>query len=131
RNKVIMIGVRSFSLDERTEAGREGADMIFREEVEDKKKISGLLQKIRGKKVYISIDMDVFDPSIAPGVGTPQPNGLYYGEILSILRQIIGRSSLVGADVNEVRPLNDDKSTEILAAKLVQDMISMNERKLR
>ncbi|MCW1301854.1 MAG: arginase family protein, partial [Candidatus Parvarchaeota archaeon] len=86
---------------------------------------------IRGKKVYISIDMDVFDPSIAPGVGTPQPNGLHYGETLHILRQIIGRSSLVGADVNEVRPLNDDKSTEILAAKLVQDMISMNERKLR
>lgn len=129
RNKLMIIGVRSLSLDEKSEAEKRGVDLIFREDMKDMKKIDGLIKKIRGKKVYISIDMDVFDPSIAPGVGTPQPNGLHYEEAFSMLERIIDGSSLVGADVVEVRPMGDDRSTEILSAKLIQDMISMNEKK--
>ena len=88
-----------------------------------------LIRKIKGKKVYISIDMDVFDPSIAPGVGTPQPDGIKYDDFLKYAKEIINNSELVGMDVMETRPLGDNNITEILASKIIIDVLSLNEKK--
>lgn len=72
-------------------------------------------------RIYISIDMDVFDPSIAPGVSNPEPLGLSHMVFVSILNQLLSKSSgIVGVDVVEVNPLVDHSDiTSLLAAKLV------------
>ena len=57
--------------------------------------------------IYLSIDIDVLDPSVAPGTGTPEPGGLHARELLRAVRQIVGRVDLVGMDVVEVSPPYD------------------------
>ncbi len=131
RNNVSLIGVRSLNLEEKVEIEKRKLLVITNDKIKDEKNLNSLINLIRGKKVYISIDMDVFDPSIAPGVGTPQPNGILYSDFLNYASAIIRNSALVGMDVMETRPLNDNNITEILAAKLIIDLVSLNEIKNR
>ena len=131
RNNVSLIGVRSLNLEEKVEIEKRKLLVITNDKMKDEKSLNSLINLIRGKKVYISIDMDVFDPSIAPGVGTPQPNGILYSDFLNYASAIIRNSALVGMDVMETRPLNDNNITEILAAKLIIDLVSLNEIKNR
>ncbi len=129
RNNVSIVGVRSFNLEEKAEIEKRKLLVIPSDKISDSKNIESLVNLLRGKKVYISIDMDVFDPSIAPGVGTPQPNGILYKDFLRYASNIIHNSALVGMDVMETRPLNDNNITEILAAKAIMDLVSLNELK--
>lgn len=73
--------------------------------------------------VYVSIDMDAFDPSVAPGVGTPEPGGLYYPEVTALLRTVARERRIVGADVNEVRPLPNEARTQFTAARLAYRLL--------
>lgn len=57
--------------------------------------------------IYLSIDIDVLDPSVAPGTGTPEPGGLLARELLRAIRQVVTRVDLVGMDVVEVSPAYD------------------------
>lgn len=81
--------------------------------------IEDLQKFVKGNKIYLTIDMDVFDPSVAPGVGTPEPFGMFSYNIIALLELIIKSSKLVGLDIVEVRPLPENKITEILAAKII------------
>ncbi|MGC8698853.1 MAG: arginase family protein, partial [Candidatus Acidifodinimicrobium sp.] len=74
--EVIIFGVRSLNMNELEEIKKRKIFITYIEEANSKAKINNILKRIRGRKVYISVDMDVFDPSIAPGVGTPQPGGM-------------------------------------------------------
>ncbi|MCX8179521.1 MAG: agmatinase [Candidatus Aenigmarchaeota archaeon] len=80
--------------------------------------IEELKRFVKGSKIYLTIDMDVFDPAYAPGVGTPEPFGIVPAYALSLIELIVRMGNLVGMDVVEVRPL-EDRKTEILAAKLI------------
>ena len=129
RNKVHLIGIRSFNLEEKEDIKKKSILAIRREDTEKPEIGEKLLNSLKGKKVYISVDMDVFDPGIAPGVGTPQPNGISYRDFLNFARKIISGSDLVGMDVMETRPLGDNNITVILASKIIIDVISLNESK--
>ncbi len=128
KNNVIIVGVRSLSIEEKEEINKRGIFVIYINEIENKDSMEKLISKITGKDLYISIDMDVFDPSIAPGVGTPQPNGINYRQFIAFIKGMIKSSSLKGFDITETRPL-DNNVTEILAAKIITDIISVNEIK--
>jgi len=80
--------------------------------------IEDLAKFVKGQNVYLTIDMDVFDPAYAPGVGTPEPFGLIPSHVLPLVELIAKASKMVGMDVVEVRPL-EDRKTEILAARLI------------
>src|SRR3989338_3489169 len=82
-----------------------------------------LIKFVKNKKVYLTIDMYAFDPSIAPGIGTPEPGGLLYRETIVLIKEILDNSKLVGLDVVDTRPLNDNKNTEILTSKLIQKVL--------
>ncbi|WP_434730858.1 agmatinase [Thermogladius sp. KZ2Tp1] len=77
--------------------------------------------------VYISVDMDVVDPSYAPGVGNPEPLGLTPWELLELVRELVASSSrLVGVDVVEVNPLVDPGGvTSVLASKIILEVIGL------
>jgi len=77
-----------------------------------------LKEFVKSQKVYLTIDMDVFDTGIAPGVGTPEPSGMNVKEFLEYLEIVCQNSKIVGMDVVEARPLQS-KITEILAAKII------------
>jgi len=77
-----------------------------------------------GQRYYITIDIDGFDPSIAPGTGTPSHGGFNYYEILELLQQICQRGEIVGIDLCEVSPPYDPAEvTATLAAQLLMNLI--------
>jgi agmatinase len=74
--------------------------------------------------VFITFDLDAFDPSIMPGTGTPEPGGMLWYETLEFLRLVFAEKNVVGFDIVELCPLGDEKSSEFLAAKLYYKMLS-------
>jgi agmatinase len=75
--------------------------------------------------VYLSVDIDVVDPGMAPGTGTPEPGGILAREMLRAVRQTVGRVELAGMDVVEVSPPYDQSEvTAMLAHRIVVEAIS-------
>ncbi|MFK7853828.1 MAG: agmatinase [Granulosicoccus sp.] len=87
--------------------------------------VSGVLDRIpQGKRYYITIDIDGFDPSIAPGTGTPSHGGFDYYEALELMDGLARRGSVVGIDLVEVAPDYDHAgSTSTLAAQILLNLI--------
>jgi agmatinase len=77
-----------------------------------------------GKRYYVTIDIDGFDPSIAPGTGTPSHGGFTYYEVLELLEGIVQQGTIVGVDLVEVAPDYDHTgSTAILAAQILLNLL--------
>lgn len=74
--------------------------------------------------VFITIDLDAFDPSIMPSTGTPEPGGLLWQETLDFLKMMFKKKNVVGFDIVELCPNDVDKSSDFLAAKLYYKMLS-------
>jgi len=72
-----------------------------------------------GQDVYLTLDLDVLDPSIMPAVGTPEPGGLLWHQTLSFLKKLVSRKNLVGFDVVELCPVPGLLAPDFLAARLV------------
>jgi agmatinase len=87
--------------------------------------VDGMLARIpEGARYYITIDIDGFDPSVAPGTGTPSHGGFLYYEVLELLDGLTKRGSIVGVDLVEVAPDYDPTgSTQTLAAQLLLNLI--------
>jgi len=71
------------------------------------------------ENVYVTIDLDVFDPCLVPAVGTPEPGGIGWYETLDLLREVARERKIVGFDVVELSPLKDQAASDFLAAKLI------------
>ncbi|MDR3199508.1 MAG: agmatinase [Planctomycetaceae bacterium] len=123
---LVQAGVRSFSEEEY----RDYHEQIFR--ILTPKMITenlhGSLERILyglTENVYITIDVDVFDPSLAPGTGTPEPGGLNWQQVTGILRKVCATKKIVGADLVETAPLGGrNVITEFLAARLIAKIIT-------
>jgi agmatinase len=76
------------------------------------------LQGITGP-VYLSIDLDALDPSIMPAVGTPEPGGLSYGQVLTIIETLAQRGSVIGLDLVELAPIPGHQVSQFTAARLL------------
>jgi agmatinase len=72
---------------------------------------------------YVTIDLDALDPSEMPAVGTPEPGGLHWYQLLDLFREICHRTTIVGMDVVELCPMEGQARADFLAAKLVYKMI--------
>jgi len=121
------IGIRNVSSSsgaDHQEARRRGADIISVRQLR-KMGLDAVLGRIpKGKKYYVSIDIDGFDPSIAPGTGTPSHGGFQYYEVLELLQGVIAQGEIVGLDLVEVAPAYDPSGiTSILAAQLLMNVI--------
>lgn len=88
-----------------------------------------ILPLIKGRPVYVSLDIDVVDPAYAPGTGTPEPGGCTVREIMRAVH-LLGELDVVGFDLVEVSPLYDpSERTALLAAKIVRETILTLDRK--
>ncbi len=127
--KIFQLGVRSLDKKEFELIKKEkNIEVAFMQDILSKglkpslKKLAGFC---KNKRVYFSLDIDGIDPGDAPGTGTPEPDGLKYGEVLDIMRTVTENAKeVVGFDVVEVAPTNNDVITEYMAAKLIYKMIS-------
>ena len=83
------------------------------------------MERVGDLPVYLSVDIDVLDPSFAPGTGTPEAGGLSSRELLRVLRGLTS-INLIGADLVEVAPAYDHAEiTSIAAATVIFDMITL------
>jgi agmatinase len=76
-----------------------------------------------GRHTYVTIDLDAFDPGEMPAVGTPEPGGLSWYQVLDLFREICQRTTVVGMDVVELCPMPGQTRADYLAARLVYKMI--------
>jgi agmatinase len=73
--------------------------------------------------VYVTIDMDVFDPSLMPAVGTPEPGGIGWYETLDLLHEVTKDKKIVGFDIAELCPIENQIASDFLAAKLLYRLL--------
>ena len=85
--------------------------------------IEKILQTLK-KNVYITFDVDYFDPSIMPSTGTPEPNGFYWDETLRLLKKVCAERNLVGFDVVELAPRKDYSFPDFMTAKLIYKILN-------
>jgi agmatinase len=89
---------------------------------------SNVTQKILNElthNVYITIDLDVFDPSSMPSTGTPEPGGLDWYTLIKLIRSVIMEKEVVGIDITELLPNPTNRAPDFMAAKLVYRILSM------
>jgi agmatinase len=119
---LVQVGIRSMSAEELPYVEK---DRIFfsHELYYDKSLYKKAIGKL-SENVYITIDLDAFDPSIMPSTGTPEPGGPPYYELLHFIRDVIRSRNVVGFDVVELCPSETNKSPDFIAAKIIYQLLS-------
>ncbi|MGG6297942.1 agmatinase [Leptolyngbya sp. AN02str] len=85
--------------------------------------IDEAVASIATQKVFFTIDLDGIDPTLMPGVGTPEPGGLHWYAMMTFIRKVFEAHDVIGADVMELAPISDSVVSEFTAAKLVYKLI--------
>lgn len=119
---LIQVGIRSMDVLETTVMNNDKTYFAHDMAVDDTWMDSAIDQMTNN--VFITFDLDAFDPSIMPSTGTPEPGGLLWYETLEFLKQVFAEKNVVGFDIVELCPNNDEKSSNFLAAKLYYKMLS-------
>jgi agmatinase len=127
---IAVLGIRSAEKEEYEQAQKQG--LFFRDafsinKIGMKKTLQQTKTLLKGKKIYLTIDIDVVDPAYAPGTSTPEPFGLTPTQVIEIIEEF--SPYLIGADLVEVCPPYDHGQTAVLAAKLIQTSISWTWKK--
>lgn len=122
---IVNVGARSFSADEYQYVNQNKNIKIFESGYPKKlPKIEDILNPIKTKYLYITIDVDGFDPSVMPGTGTPVPGGLSWDYGMELLDKAISKFELIGADLVEVSPQKETVVTEYASAQLIYSIIT-------
>jgi agmatinase len=123
---IVQVGTRSASREEKDFLSSQSNGRVRSISVYDildtpmwKDKATNFLSE----NVYISIDLDIFDPAVVPAVGTPEPGGLGWYETLDLLRDVAKDRKVVGFDVVELCPLKGQIASDFLAAKLIYRLL--------
>jgi agmatinase len=120
---IVQVGIRSMDVVEKPFIAKDrifyakdivGANPAWIDEVVDK----------LDYHVYVTIDLDGFDPSIMPATGTPEPGGLSYYDVINLMRKLIVKKKLVGFDVVELCPNENNRASDFLATKLIYQILS-------
>ena len=124
--KVVQIGQRGLANDEEAMANARKAHtfIITSEQIHRQGVEWALAQVTSSENIYITFDVDVMDPTLAPGTGTLEPDGLSFAEIDALLKGVTAKGRLVGMDIVEVNPMRDGSTrTEQTAIRLLIDTL--------
>jgi len=124
---ITQLGIRNVSSSNRADydaARKAGSDILSVRHVREMGTQKVIKRIPADARYYVTIDIDAFDPSIAPGTGTPSHGGFLYYEILEFLEGLTKRGSIVGIDLCEVAPDYDHSgTTAFLAAQLLLNVL--------
>lgn len=117
---IVSVGIRSLA---ETELPRLDKSNTYFAHKLRKKWISEVIKKLKSP-VYVTFDLDVFDSSLMPATGTPEPGGLDWKTAMKLLKQVAKEKEIVGFDVVELCPQKGNSAPDYLAAKLVYKLLS-------
>jgi agmatinase len=126
-NDIVQLGIRAQSFEEHELIKHKNIKTFYAYRIREEGFYDSLNEKILNQlktNVYITFDVDFFDPSIMPSTGTPEPGGFYWDETLRLLKKIAKNSNLVGFDVVELAPKSDMHFPDFLTAKLVYKILT-------
>ena len=114
------VGIRSICLEEAELIKQKQVPVVWAKDIyQNSDWIEKAIAQITTEKVFITIDLDGLNPSLMPGVGTPEPGGLNWYEAIAFLRKVFTKHQVIGCDVMELAPTKDSVVSEFTAAKLV------------
>jgi agmatinase len=116
---LIQVGIRSMSKEEAEYLSQSNVKSYSANFVLENKDWCDLICKDLQGDIYVSIDLDVFDPSIMPSTGTPEPGGLYWSNVLRLLKLVSSSCKIRGFDAVELTPLPGIVAPDFMAAKLI------------
>ncbi len=118
----VAVGIRSMSSEEAAVVEKENT--LYAHEIhEDERWIEKMLGRL-SDPVYITFDLDVFDSSLMPSTGTPEPGGLFWHQAAKALRAVAKRKKIIGLDIVELCPSKQLRAPDFLAAKLLYKTLS-------
>ncbi len=120
--KIVSVGIRSMSAEELPFLVKE--DTFFAHELESNRVWMNQVIEQLTDPVYVTFDLDVFDSSLMPSTGTPEPGGLSWNTAMKLLKKVAETRSIVGLDVVELCPHPTHRAPDYLAAKLVYKILS-------
>lgn len=119
---IAQVGIRSMDISEKPFIDK--SRIFFAQDIYNKNDwLNKAISKLTDE-VYITIDLDVFDPAELPSTGTPEPGGLGWYQVLDFLKKVVNKRKIVGFDVMELCPNKNNRSSDFLAAKLVYKLLS-------
>ena len=118
---IVQVGIRSMDASEST--GLDPRRVFYAERLQSRRGRARQIVRRLSRRVYLTVDLDVFDPSIIPSTGTPEPGGLGWYQVLELIRLVCRRRELVGFDVVELAP-GEVRAPDFLAAKLVYKLLA-------
>ena len=122
--RIVPVGIRSLPVEDHRFARENHIELVSAAMCRtDSDWIDRVVGRL-GETVYVTIDIDVFDPAYAPGTGTPEPGGLDWFAVTALLRRVAAERHIIGADIVEVMPISGQVVTEFLAARLAYKLIA-------
>lgn len=124
-DSVAAVGVRALTAEERQVIRDRGLTTVFAHEM----RRSGWMDRVLGalgENVYVTFDVDFFDPSVLPATGTPEPGGGSWWDAMDVLSAVFRERNVVGADVVELSPRPGEAASDFTTAKLVYKMIGFH-----
>ena len=119
---LVQVGVRSMDVDEVEHMSKD--QVYFAEKIHGKTQwMTDSINQL-SNEVYITFDLDAFDPSIMPSTGTPEPGGLLWNDITKYLKMVFESKNVVGFDIVELAPIDGLTHPDFLVAKLYYKMLS-------
>lgn len=118
----VQVGIRSISAEELHNA--DWNSIFPAHELWYNKNLYNQALDLLKENVYITIDLDVFDPSLIPSTGTPEPGGPHYYDIMHFIRDVAKSKNIVGFDVVELCPSPYNKASDFVAAKIIYQILS-------
>jgi agmatinase len=122
--RLTQVGIRSLSSEEAEILPKLNTTVFFDVSMRKDAKWMDAVVESLAENVYISIDVDGMDPAIMPATGTPEPGGLSWGEITTLLREVAERRRIVSADVVELSPIPGMVAPNFLCAKLIYKLLT-------
>jgi agmatinase len=119
---IVQVGIRSMDVGEKESLDK--GRTFFAEDIYNNTDWIKKVVSLVSDNVYITIDLDVFDPSIMPSTGTPEPGGLLWYDVLTLLKEVSKKKNIVGFDVVELCPDSRNKAPDFMAAKLIYKLLS-------
>lgn len=120
---IVQVGIRSADITERNLIQKKANVFLAQDIYNNNNWFKKCLGKLT-KNVYLTIDLDVFDPAILPSTGTPEPGGLGWYPVLDFLKLLMKQKNVIGFDIVELCPNPTNKASDFLAAKLVYKLLS-------